>query len=115
MYAIQRAIEISLRRPLHVIAYEEVEAAVLVVIDECRARTKRFRQIFLTERAVVVDEIYAGCLGDVGEVDFLLRCAQWCEQKQNKDVTQRPQSMRGERRDFSACSAVLSALCVKSF
>src|SRR6266850_2050261 len=33
MYAIQRAIEISLRRPLHVIAYEEVEAAIFVVVN----------------------------------------------------------------------------------
>ena len=50
---------------------EDVLPAVVVVVDEGDAGAEGFREKFFAEGAVVVDEVDAGFLGDVGEVDGL--------------------------------------------
>ena len=58
--------------PVFAVDQQNVGPAIVVVVDEGAARAHGFRQLFLSEGAVVVGEVNAGLRGDVAECD--LRC-----------------------------------------
>src|SRR5437764_5919887 len=55
--------------PVHAVYEKNVRPAVIVVIDEGDARAHGFRQEFLAERAIVVDEADSRGLRDVAELN----------------------------------------------
>src|SRR5882762_8073606 len=56
-------------RPVHPIDQKNVGPAIVIVIDESDARAERFRQEFLSERAIVVSKANAGLLSYVAKGD----------------------------------------------
>src|SRR5204862_97740 len=68
--AVERA---PLEVPVHVARDEEVEAAVVVVVEECGTAAHRLRQILLRGGRGRVAEVDAAPRGDVREVDGRLR------------------------------------------
>src|SRR5882762_9928103 len=56
-------------RPVHPIDQKNVGPAIAVVVDESDTRAERFRQEFLSERAIVVGEANAGLLSYVAKAN----------------------------------------------
>ena len=69
MIELRRRVFLLVPGPVHSVNQENVRPAVVVVIDEGHARSHRLGKIFLTERAVVVDEADSSPLRDVAELN----------------------------------------------
>ena len=67
--------------PIFTIHQQNVWPAVIVKIDKGAARTHGLRQIFLSESAIVVDEMDAGLSRDVTKSDLLCVGAKDCAEK----------------------------------
>ena len=65
----QRGGPAVLPRPVHAVGEKQILPAVAVVVDECDARTQRFRQILLSERAGVVGEGQSRGFRDIRELN----------------------------------------------
>src|SRR6267154_2543155 len=64
-----RGVLLGVAGPVHAVYKKNVRPAVIVVIDESDAGSHGFRQEFLAERAIVVNEADSGKLRDVAELN----------------------------------------------
>src|SRR4029077_15989833 len=55
--------------PVHAVGEKQILPSVPIVVDECNARTKRFRKILLSKRACVMGEGEAGRFRDVRKLN----------------------------------------------
>src|SRR5437899_1139219 len=64
-----RGVLLGVAGPVHAVYKKNVRPAVIVVVNEGDAGSHSFRQEFLAERAIVVDEADSGKLRDVAELN----------------------------------------------